>query len=111
MGERLNRQLVLEAPVAEADGAGGSILSWTALGTVWGRIEPGTGRETQGIEIPLGTVPLRITVRAAPAGAAARPQPGQRFREGARLYPVLAVTEKDADGRYLMCFAREEVPA
>ncbi|MGP3696017.1 head-tail adaptor protein [Rhodobacter sp. NSM] len=111
MREMLNRRLVLEAPLAEDDGAGGSLVAWAGLGTLWARIEGGTGREVAAVEIPVGSVPLRITVRASPMGSMARPEAGQRFREGRRTYPILAVTEKDAGGRYLTCFAREEDPA
>ena len=56
-------------------------------------------------------MPLRITVRAAAVGDARRPKPGQRFREGGRLFRILAVSERDTGGRYLACMAREEVPA
>jgi head-tail adaptor len=53
-------------------------------------------------------VTCRITVRGAPVGAEQRPRPDQRFRDGSRLFRILAVTERDAAGRYLLCFAREE---
>lgn len=111
MREMLNRRLLLEEPVQGSDGAGGGEVTWVTLGTLWARIEPGTGREIAGEEYPLGAVALRITVRASPLGSMARPEPGQRFREGSRHYAVLAVTEKDVCGRYLLCTAREEVPA
>ncbi|SNX69052.1 head-tail adaptor [Cereibacter ovatus] len=111
MREMLNRRLLLEAPMRADDGAGGAVCDWALLGTLWARIEPGTGREVAGEEYPMGSVPLRITVRAAPIGSMARPEAGQRFREGPRCYAILAVTEKDVAGRYLSCFARDEVPA
>ena len=91
--------------------AGGGTIVWTPLGMIWARIEAGTGRGAAGDAYPLGVVPLRITVRAAPVGATGRPEPGQRFREGTRRYPILSVTEKDACGRYLLCSAIEETPA
>ncbi|MGB4908701.1 MAG: head-tail adaptor protein, partial [Tabrizicola sp.] len=54
--------------------------------------------------------PYRITVRGTPTGSPSRPKAGQRFREGTRLFLIQAVTERDQFGRYLTCFAREEVP-
>ncbi|NJS38774.1 MAG: head-tail adaptor protein [Rhodobacteraceae bacterium] len=60
-------------------------------------------------DLIFAAVPYRITVRAAPTGAVSRPKAGQRFREGTRLFPILAVTEADPYGRFLTCFAREEV--
>ena len=38
---------------------------------------------------------------------AQRPIAGQRFREGARIYPIIAVAEADPEGRYLVCYAEE----
>ncbi len=108
---RLNRRLVLEEASRVADGAGGHGLTWVALGTLWGRVEAGAGRERAGEFVTLSSVPCRITVRAAPPGAPSRPKPEQRFREGLRLFRITAVTEADADGHYLTCFAEEEVLA
>lgn len=107
----LNRRLVLEAPGTLPDGAGGYSQVWQTLGTLWAEVRPGTGRETAGIEVNLSQVALVITVRGAPVGNARRPAPGQRLRDGSRHFAILAVAEADGEGRYLRCFAREEVPA
>ena len=107
----LTRRLVLENPVAVADGAGGFAETWAVLGVVWAEVAAGAGREAAGEEAWQAEVPFRITVRAARQGAARRPRPGQRFRDGARLFRILAVTERDTAGLYLACYAREEVPA
>jgi len=106
----LNRALVLEGVLRLPDGAGGFTEAWTALGTLWAEVRPGTGRDRLGEERMLSAVPYRVTVRAAPVGAMSRPKAGQRFREGTRLFLIQAVTERDPDGRYLTCFSREEVP-
>lgn len=106
----LNRELLLEGATRLSDGAGGYSESWTTLGTLWAAVAPGSGRDVPGEELILASVPYRITVRGAPFGSPSRPKPEQRFREGARIFTILAVTERDADGRYLTCFAREEVP-
>lgn len=108
---RLDRQMVLEAPVQVPDGAGGFQLNWVVLGVLWAELRAGTGREAAGEEVRLAQVPYRITVRGAPVGSEARPKPEQRMRDGARVFTLLAVTESDPSGRYLTCFAREEVPA
>lgn len=106
----LNRTLVLEAPAQTADGAGGFTQTWTVVGNLWGEITAGSGRDPAGVEITLALVPYRITVRGAPVGSPSRPLPQQRFRDGTRVYHILAVTERDAEALYLTCFAREEVP-
>jgi head-tail adaptor len=107
---RLTRPLVLEAQARSSDGAGGFTETWSTLGTLWAEVAPGSGRDVAGVEVTLASVPLRITVRGARVGSAARPLAGQRFRDGARYFPILAVSERDAGGRYLICYAREEVP-
>lgn len=104
----LNRKLILETPQSLPDGAGGFVETWTSLGTLWAELRPGTGRERGGDFVTLSTVPFRITVRAAPPGGPSRPRPDQRFREGERLFRILAVTERDPEGRFLLCFSREE---
>ncbi len=107
----LNRKLTLEEAQRSPDGAGGYTKVWVALGELWADVNSGTGRERAGEFVTLSTVPYKITVRAAPQGAPSRPRPEQRFREGARLFRILAVTEDDPRGHYLTCFAHEEVPA
>lgn len=107
----LSRPLVLEQAVETPDGMGGLVRSWAALGTLWAEVLPGTGRDVAGEEVVVSAVSFRITVRGAQQGAGSRPVIGQRFRDGARMFLILAVTERDAGGRYLLCFVREEVPA
>jgi head-tail adaptor len=106
----LTRALVLEGVVRTPDGAGGFTEAWASLGTLWAEVRPGSGSDTLGEERMLSAVPYRITVRGAPVGSQSRPRPGQRFREGTRLFLIQAVTERDPQGRHLTCFAREEVP-
>ena len=106
---RLNRRLTLESPARIADGAGGFSESWTALGVHWAAVLPRTGKESTAIGATIASVSYRIVVRAAPMGSAARPEAEQRFRDGSRLFRISAVTEHDPNGRYLVCFATEEV--
>lgn len=105
---RLNRPLVLEAVHKTPDGMGGYAVTWQPLGQLWAEVLPGSGRELGGEEALLSHVPYRITVRAAPVGSDARPLPGQRFRDGSRVFEILAVTERDVEARHLSCFVREE---
>ncbi|WP_224824544.1 head-tail adaptor protein [Cognatishimia sp. MH4019] len=107
----LNRKLVLETPASVPDGAGGFVESWQPLGTVWAEVRAGSGREKAGAFTTVSSMAFRITVRGAPVGSEQRPRPDQRFREGTRLFRILAVSESDPRGHYLMCFANEEVAA
>ena len=106
---RLNRKLVLENPERVSDGAGGYSETWVPLGIIWAEVVTRTGRETGLSGEAVSAVNYRITLRSAPYGAPDRPKPQQRFREGARVFVIQAVAEDDVDGRYLTCFATEEV--
>ena len=106
-GVRLSRPLILEAAQRAGDGAGGFAETWQALGTVWAEVRPGSGRAGEALGVAVPVQPLRITVRGLPQGHGLRPVPGMRFRDGARLFHLLAVTEADAAGRYLICAAEE----
>ncbi|KAA9009034.1 head-tail adaptor protein [Histidinibacterium aquaticum] len=107
----LTRRLVLEAPADTPDGAGGHAEGWTALGTLWAEVEVRSGGDRRGPAVPQSRLALRITLRAVAEGSLSRPQPGQRFREGARVYRLRAVGIADPFGRYLTCYAEEEVVA
>ncbi len=104
----LNRSLVLEAPLRVGDGAGGYVHDWQSMGVLWAEVKAGSGRETASSATTVSRVPYRITVRAAPFGAASRPVAGQRFRAGARIFNINAVAEQDAHAQYLTCHAEEE---
>ncbi len=107
----LSHLLVLEEATRIADGAGGFTSTWAEVCTHWAEITSGAGRAVAGEEVFVSQVPYRITLRAAPVGSTARPRPEQRLRLGTRIFTILAVAERDAAGRYLVCFSREEVPA
>lgn len=105
---RLNRALILEAPVRAGDGAGGFVRDWVQVGVLWAELRAGSGRETAAFAAAVSRVPYRITVRAAPFGAPQRPVAGQRFREGVRIFKITAVAERGAQAQYLTCHAEEE---
>ncbi len=107
----LNRALTLETATRVADGAGGFAESWQALGTLWAEVTPKSGREREREDVSAARTEFRITVRAVPEGQLGRPSAGQRFREGSRVFRILAVTERDGLARYLICFATEELAA
>jgi len=107
----LNRRLVLEAPVRLVDGSGGYTETWEALGAHWAEVVARTGSERAIAGVSVSRVSYRIVVRGAPEGSTMRPAPDQRFREGARIFVIRAVAERDTRGQFLTCFADEEVAA
>ncbi|MBB5223489.1 head-tail adaptor [Amaricoccus macauensis] len=107
-GAELSRRLTLEERVAIPDGAGGNIVDWRALGAVWAEVRPRFAREAFVGAQPRARVTYRIIVRSVPYGGASRPRPDQRFRDGARVFDILSVA--DRDHRFLEILA-EEGPA
>ena len=107
----LNRPMALEEAQVAPDGAGGHALYWSSLGTLWTELRPGAGREVRGEIAPEAHMQFRVFLRAAPQGSPQRPRPDQRFREGERVFRILSVSEADPLGAFLICHAREEVPA
>jgi len=105
---RLNRKLKLETAYRTRDDAGGYETTWAVLGELWCAVKAGTASEAEVAGLPISTAPYKITVRAAPFGAASRPVAGQQMRDGERVFRLLAVTEADEGAKYLTCFAREE---
>jgi head-tail adaptor len=104
----LCRRLTLEAAVRLPDGAGGFSETWEPLGHIWAELRAGSGREVAMQAGSKSRIAHRIFVRSARVGAPSRPVPGQRFRDGARVFEIAAVTERDPSGRYLVCYSHEE---
>ncbi len=100
------RPFVLESRGEMPDGAGGFLENWTALGTLWGTLEPaGRGR----LRGERAVMRYRLRLRAAPPDDPARPRPGQRLRAGVQVFMVETVHETGAGGLWLECLVREEV--
>lgn len=106
---QLSRKLVLEEAARVSDGAGGFSETWSAIGTLWADVAAGSGREKPIDLLTISQVPYKIIVRGAPDGAPSRPKSDQRFREGLRVFRILAVADYDNRGQYLMCHCREEI--
>ncbi|ROU02399.1 head-tail adaptor protein [Histidinibacterium lentulum] len=105
---RLTRWLTLEDRQRVPDGAGGYVEAWVPLGTLWAAVDARSGRGVAGPAGAQARLGLRITVRAAAEGSPARPVPGQRLRDGGRVFAVHAVGESHAGALYLDLHAEEE---
>ncbi|WP_410219504.1 head-tail adaptor protein [Paracoccus sp. (in: a-proteobacteria)] len=106
-----NIRLALEISERSDDGMGGYRTAWRQLGWLWAAMEARSGREQGGGTGLVSVVQWRIMVRGSPVGDPRRPRSGQRFCLGARRFLIEAVAERDASGRFLDCFAREEEQA
>lgn len=101
----LRHRVVIEAPVAAADGAGGGTLSWAAVATVWALIEPvaGTERIVAGSHAGVVTHVVTIRHRSDIAG-------GMRVLFRGRAHRVLAAYDPDERRRYLALKTELETP-
>lgn len=101
----LDARLVLERPVATPDGQGGVTVSFSAVATLWARIEPVSARadETAGAMRAVVTHRIRLRRRGDLAG-------GMRLRKGTRLFALRAFRDPDETGRYLLCDCEEVTP-
>ncbi len=87
---RLKTRLVLEAPVETPDGQGGVTRSHSAVATVWATVTPLNARERVEADAPGATERVRILLRDEFALT-----PAHRFRDGARIYRIAALTVRD----------------
>jgi SPP1 family predicted phage head-tail adaptor len=91
----LKRRLVLETPVETGDGAGGVVRTYEAGDTLWAQVTPVSARSDVAADSLGAALRFRIVIRAR-GGISTR----YRFREGARVYRIVAVRES-ADRRFL----------
>lgn len=107
----LRTRFDLERPVPVPDGAGGTLVSYSVEGQLWGALEARSGREVASGNITVSRNNYRVFVRGAPLGAPSRPTPRDRLRLGVRCFEITAVSEADPAAAYLVCEAIEEVSA
>ncbi|WP_336487296.1 head-tail adaptor protein [Methylobacterium nigriterrae] len=96
------RRFVLERPVDEPDGFGGTYRRYVAGPLLWGAIEPlGAGERLRGGRAE-SVASHRITLRARPGLA-----PDMRLAAGPRRFLIRSVEELGPRGRDLVCRVEE----
>lgn len=98
----LRQRLVLEQPVAAPDGAGGFIVTWTPVATVWAALAPLSAGELAFADGLKGRVTHRIVLRRRQGVSADR-----RFRDGARIFDIRSVIDLGERHVWLECLAEE----
>jgi SPP1 family predicted phage head-tail adaptor len=97
----LDRRLVLEAPVETPDGAGGVTRTYQAVTTVWAQVMPVRAVADVSADSLAADVTHRIVVRAPRTVTTSH-----RFRDGARIFRVVAYRES-TDRRFVEIEAEE----
>jgi SPP1 family predicted phage head-tail adaptor len=97
----LHERLVLEQPVRAADGGGGASVAWQAVVELWAHVRPISGEERLVQDQLAGRLTHEVWVRWR-AGVV----PAMRFRQGARIYDIVAVLERGRRA-HLKCLCEE----
>jgi SPP1 family predicted phage head-tail adaptor len=97
----LRERLTLEQPVRTPDGGGGASVAWEAVAELWAHVRPLAGEE----RLDHDQVSARLT-HAVWIRHRAGVSPAMRFRQGSRIYEIVAVLQP---GRrtHLKCLCEE----
>jgi SPP1 family predicted phage head-tail adaptor len=98
----LSRRLALEAPVDSADGAGGVVRSFEAVATLWAEVTPVSAARALEADRLGARITHRIGIRFADDITTRH-----RFREGARIFRIVSVRDRDGRKRFLQIEAEE----
>lgn len=95
---KLNRRIVIQAPITSQDANGEPVAGWTMVATVWASIEDITGREYLAAAGTQNPVQTKIAIRYR-AGIV----PAMRVLDGETAYNIEAVLGQDRISLLLMC--------
>lgn len=101
---RLNRRLVVEAPIETPDGAGGVSRAFMAVATLWADVTPLAARASTDAASLGALATHRILVRAGPEITTQH-----RLRLDAREFCIVAIRAHDRSGRFIEIHAEERV--
>ena len=97
--------LLVEEPVDEPDGAGGSTRTWRETAATWAMIVPLSARMREFARGGDERVTHHVTIRHRDDVRS-----GLRFRKGERLFDILTAYDPDESGRFLLCRCEEVRP-
>lgn len=98
----LNRRLTLEAPVENADGAGGVVRDFETVATLWAEVTPVSAARVIEAERAGARVTHRIGIRFADDVTTRH-----RFRDGDRVFRIVSLRDRDGLKRFLTIEAEE----
>jgi SPP1 family predicted phage head-tail adaptor len=99
---KLRHQLTLEQATDTLNARGEAIPSWSTVTTLWGSIDPLSGREGFAAQQMYASATHRIRLRYR-AGVV----PKMRLTKGARVFKIEAVLNTDERNRELVCLVTE----
>lgn len=105
IGEARQR-VELEAKVLTPDGGGGYTETWESYASVWGMLEPQSGREPVEAGRPESRATHRLTIRRRTDVSA-----NHRAAIGARLFAILAILDAGSQSLWMTLLCEEGAPA
>ena len=99
----MRERVTLQSPLRAANGAGGAVVSWTDVATVWAKVEEGAGGERLVGERLSAQAKLTLTIRYR-AGLT----PEMRALWNGRVLNIRAVRDKGGRKRFLTLECEEE---
>lgn len=100
----LRHRLVLEERTRTADEGGTAVVTWTAIGEVWGRIASSSGRELVRADGVTARLTHEIALRHRTGVL-----PEMRLRQGTRVFEIHAVIDIAERRRWLLCLCEEKI--
>jgi len=97
----LRERFTLEQPVRTADGGGGASVTWETVTDLWAAVRTITGDERLRHDQLAGRLTHEVWIRYRTGVT-----PAMRFRQGARIYEIVAVIEAKRRAR-LECLCEE----
>lgn len=101
---KLRHRITIQSKSAVQDSFGAETITWATFATVWGSVEPLTGREFLEAKQSQAEVSVRIRIRQL-AGVL----PEMRVVFGAHTYEVLSVIYVEERKREVQLMCRESV--
>lgn len=101
---KLNRRLILEAPMETDDGAGGVSRTFDAVATLWASVTPVSAQE----EIEAARLGARITHRIS-LRFSNDITTRHRFRDGDTVYRIVTLRDRDGRRRFLDISAEQRI--
>lgn len=98
----LNTRVVLEAPQATPDGAGGEAIAWITVALLWAELTPMGGGENFVFERADPSIRWRVRIRFRDDV-----RPDMRFAIGQRVLEIRAAFDPDGRRAFLECLAEE----
>lgn len=99
---RLRHRITLQTRSATLDAAGNRPAAWTDDATVWGAVEPLSGRELIAAQAAQSEVTHKLTLRWRAGVTAA-----MRVAFGSRTFEILSLANRDERGAELTLMCKE----